>query len=89
MATDVVGQWSANATSQAYGLKVGKQLSFAHRIGKYLVISSALLLRVKGEYLLRYRMQGYQTLDFRFLYCLADIPLPFAVRFDLRSSQAL
>lgn len=47
MATDVIAQRSTNATRQAYGFKVGKQLSFAHRIGKYLVISFAFLLCVK------------------------------------------
>ena len=54
----VVGQRSTNATRQAYYFKAGNQFALAHRIGEYLVILFAILLRVERKYLLRYRMQG-------------------------------
>ena len=89
MSSNVPSQRSTNATRQAHCFEVGGEFAFAHCIGEYLVVSFAFLLCVERKYLFRYRMQRYQDLHFRFLSCLADIPLPFAVRFDLRSSQAL
>ena len=54
MPGDMVGQRSTNAARQTYGFKAGNQFAFAYRIGKHLVVPLALLLCVKGKYLLRY-----------------------------------
>ena len=37
MSCDVSNLWSADATSQVYGFKVGDKLVFGYRVGEYLV----------------------------------------------------